>query len=434
MDQQASNKRQSRGKESRPRIDRVLSFDLSDRRILNFWLLEIYCVFIVCLVVVSFDRFTKLPTAAAAAATTAPTPRSNKNIVHQHLIGLPLFPHPGDTSIISSLTKTFLHHSLSSDNATNNVFAGLKGSAALLSMDVWFAVALMANIDALIVVMNFNRRLITRFHYAVTLRMMMLASIFSFGVLLWNLEGANFVSKHPVTSAVMALGGYLLFGRTLDRFETPIPTTTSHDGSVSGFARGSLQQYGEVLSLYDLPWPRVVFSSVVMVGAGFLTLTVPPPWSILAPIFLIFFEFVVFAAFKIGRTPRYVILSFPFLQGVFCIHWGLIPVRSTAMELSMPPWIFLVLCMAGRWLFDLHMWTVLRSRRELQWARRQILPSTRKIMYICAAAFLLEMMGIKVITYVKPITLYLAFLISSAAYPAPISYAIAFVKTKTIRN
>jgi hypothetical protein len=66
-------------------------------------------------------------------------------------------------------------------NSGNNNTAD---SASLFYVDVWFALGLMAAVDAFVIVINFNRSLIHQFHYLISLRMMSLAFIISAAVLL----------------------------------------------------------------------------------------------------------------------------------------------------------------------------------------------------------------------------------------------------------
>ncbi|KJZ74369.1 hypothetical protein HIM_06179 [Hirsutella minnesotensis 3608] len=121
------------------------------------------------------------------------------------------------------------HHLRSTNSSTSllrqtsparNVVTGIERP---LLMDVWFALSLTVAADAFAVVLTFNGALIRRFHYAVSQRMMFLASIFSFFVSRWNSLEPNFIVRYPLISASMGLVCYALFSLALDRFEKTSP-------------------------------------------------------------------------------------------------------------------------------------------------------------------------------------------------------------------
>lgn len=97
-----------------------------------------------------------------------------------------------------------------------------------------------------------------------------------------------------------------------------------------------------------------------------------------------------------------------------------------APSLSIRPWTFLTLLVVGRLLLDLHLRTTFRPRPELQWARREVLVSTRKLLLVCVAMFLLERMGAGVITYIKPIMVVAIFGLNGAGFLAVAAYNVAF--------
>lgn len=106
---------------------------------------------------------------------------------------------------------------------------------------------------------------------------------------------------------------------------------------------------------------------------------------------------------------------------------------SLAPRLTIPPWAFLSLVMVSRLLLDIHLWTIFRLRRELNWARDEVLVSTYKLLGIYSAIFLLDKMGLKVITYIKLVSVPLFFLITTMGYLAPAAYVVAFARTKAVR-
>ncbi|KAK5998792.1 hypothetical protein PT974_01175 [Cladobotryum mycophilum] len=231
------------------------------------------------------------------------------------------------------------------------------------------ALGLIAAIDAFAVVFSFNRILIDRFHYAVSLRMMLLASTISFGVWLWNKDGTNIVSQHPV--------GCLLLG-----------------------------------------------SSFYM--------SIPPQWSSIIPVVHVGFEAIFLSMMKAARTSRYIVLSSAVLQATICAHWGMAPLAK-ALLLTISPLAFLGLMLSGRLLLDIHLGTMFRSSPELQWARKRSLISTHKLVIICAGMLVLEKIGLRVVTYVRLIVVPLFFGLSSAGFLAPAAYVVSFGKIKMVR-
>ena len=124
------------------------------------------------------------------------------------------------------------------------------------------------------------------------------------------------------------------------------------------------------------------------------------------------------------RTPRYVVLSFPLTLTTFSIHWGWKPLVA-APHLSISPSSFIALVLGTRLLVDVHLQSIFRGRRELRWARHEMLLSTKTLFAICALAWFLEHMGFKVITYIKPLTLSLTYIVISVVYPAPAAHIMA---------
>lgn len=139
------------------------------------------------------------------------------------------------------------------------------------------------------------------------------------------------------------------------------------------------------------------------------------------------------SAVKCSRTPRYIILCSPLLQALICFHWGT-SVISSAPRLSMAPESFLVLILIGRFLLDIHLWTIFRKRPELVWARREILLPTYQLFFCCATLYVLERAGLPVITLIKPASVLLFFFLSTTGYLAPASYNLAFGKIKRLRQ
>lgn len=74
-------------------------------------------------------------------------------------------------------------------------------------------------------------------------------------------------------------------------------------------------------------------------------------------------------------------------------------------------------------MLDAHLLTTLCGRRELLWARKEVLMSTRKLAQLCLVMVLLQSTGIKVITYIKPIMFLGYFGMINAGVHAVISYS-----------
>lgn len=130
---------------------------------------------------------------------------------------------------------------------------------------------------------------------------------------------------------------------------------------------------------------------------------------------------------KTWRTPRYSLLTSPIVLSTFCMHWGFTQ-ATTAPHLTIPPFAFVALVLIGRLLLDLHLHTMFRLRADFQWARKNILTSTRTIFIVCIGLLLLEYVGLKLVTYIKPLSVLLAYAASSAGAFSLAAYAIAFKK------
>ncbi|CEJ94838.1 hypothetical protein VHEMI10346 [[Torrubiella] hemipterigena] len=211
--------------------------------------------------------------------------------------------------------------------------------AMLMSVDVWFALGTMASLDAFAIVFNFIRALINRFHYAVSLRMMFLASIAALYVWFWRSGGSTYVSSRLV-ALLLGTAVYFGFGKLLDKCEEPLPIANAacHEGTIQQYRTAG---FGLVLSAI-----------------------VPSTWSSLIPICHAAFEAVFLAAIGASRTPRYIVLSSSVLQSTICLHWGVRPL-STSLSLSVPPCVFVASLLGARLLLDGHLPTVFRHSREL---------------------------------------------------------------------
>jgi hypothetical protein len=124
------------------------------------------------------------------------------------------------------------------------------------------------------------------------------------------------------------------------------------------------------------------------------------------------------------RTPRYISLCSPLFFAVVCVHWGIMPLVKNP-RLSITPSCFLGLVLISRILLDAHLLTVLRSRSELKWARKNVLISTPRLLAMCIIMLFLENWGVKVITYIKPISVLGFFGLGITGYIGAAAYNIA---------
>lgn len=124
----------------------LMSCNITQSGILNFWLLLLGGVLVFFAWIAFFSRQAKL-----------------------------WGPETNSENAFSTVT----HPIRSIDNNINDT-----PPAALLCVDIWFALTLMAGVDAFAIVINFNRSLIHQFHYFISLRMMLLAVIIPAAMLL----------------------------------------------------------------------------------------------------------------------------------------------------------------------------------------------------------------------------------------------------------
>lgn len=160
-------------------------------------------------------------------------------------------------------------------------------SASLSYIDVWFALALMAALDAFAIVINFNRSLIHQFHYFVSLRMMSLAFIASFGFLLL------YDSEHNMPQQLWRPVGVVLLCCALYYASIVVPERLHKLLPARGIcaSRGSLRGFCEQMCAFDLTWWRALMLAGINGAAGFvITTAVPAEWSMLNPVVHITWE------------------------------------------------------------------------------------------------------------------------------------------------
>lgn len=162
-------------------------------------------------------------------------------------------------------------------NGTTRADQGVSG------IDVWFALSIVPAVDAMAVVFTFNGQLIRQFHYAVSQRLLFLASVVS-----WVLT-----SQYPARWIVPGCVACKVFGDLLDRFETPV-ASQSHSA-----CWGTLSAYSQKLRYSESTWTIAVLNSAAITSFGLvLSMLLRPPWTFLVPIAHIFFE-VIFTSVKL---------------------------------------------------------------------------------------------------------------------------------------
>jgi hypothetical protein len=238
----------------------LMSFDTTNYCILKFWLLALGGVAIFFAWLVLFTRCAGiwgLGVALSAPFNTLPTHIENTSTA------------AGPVDMTSSANKKST------------------GSAGLFYVDVWFALALMAAVDAFAIVINFNRSLIHQFHYFISLRMMSLAFVISVAVLLLSGNEHNNAQKsqHPAAVIFLCCVLYMVSIFATEKLHKLLPVRGT------SATRGSLQEFSQQMCLFDLPWRRaLLFAATNGVVGLVLTTLVPTEWSMLNPVVHITWE------------------------------------------------------------------------------------------------------------------------------------------------
>lgn len=153
-----------------------------------------------------------------------------------------------------------------------------------IAVDVWFALAFMPALDAITVVGSCNRPIIDHWHYFVSVRMMALASLASFTILLSG-NSTSYVSQYSGMVCIFAFITYGLIGLCLDQFRAPPPKRSTN------LRNWSLSEYANALSRSRGTWRAAMASTSVTCGLGtVLTALIPSDWSTIIPVITTGFE------------------------------------------------------------------------------------------------------------------------------------------------
>ncbi|KAE8372799.1 hypothetical protein BDV26DRAFT_285665 [Aspergillus bertholletiae] len=374
-----------------PTDDALVLTRLNDRRVLFFWFLQISGIvqFILWLM---------------AAIKVA---------------GIPVSINLQAVMRIHELESSSSNAIISNGALRQNSALPAQGSLKQTSIDVWFALAFAVTVDASAVVFTFNRSLIRKFHNVVSQRLMFLSALLSWAFWSWNQVNMTFTSRHPVLSFALGLAMYILLGFGLDKLEKRAlsPEAISR--------RKTFAEYSKELGQVEISWRRATSLSIIVVGLGlFLSKLIPYPWSAALPVIYILLESVILSVIGARRTPRYAFICSPSFFAVACVHWGVRPLHQSPY-LSVTAESFLGLVLLGRVLLDAHLRTTLRPFPELQWSRQNALISTSKLLAMCLVVLLLDNIGFKVLTFIKPIAVLVFFGLGGAAYMGAAAYHIA---------
>ncbi|KAL3441771.1 hypothetical protein BJX65DRAFT_288043 [Aspergillus insuetus] len=127
---------------------------------------------------------------------------------------------------------------------------------------------------------------------------------------------------------------------------------------------------------------------------------------------------------KLNKTPQYLVLcSTPFFATV-CVHWGVAPL-ATWPHLSLTPSAFIALVLLGRLLSDVQVRITLRQHPGVKWACKEVVMSTRTLLKLFMGVLILEYLGVKAITYIKPIVVLASFGLATVVFLAILAYDIA---------
>ncbi|KAI9927195.1 hypothetical protein ASPWEDRAFT_188323 [Aspergillus wentii DTO 134E9] len=290
-----------------------------------------------------------------------------------------------------------------------------------LCVDIFFALLASTALDSLAVVFSFNRSLIRQYHYFVSLRMAALAIIISIVVYLCP-------GSPPLKSGFIIFTGtsiYAVFIIITDGLHGFFPNRriSIRQGSMLGFTKHMRTGLG------DISWNR----SAILTAMNFflyvsLTKVLPTAWSHLIPVIQLSCE-PIFSLMGAQKTLRYNMLAGCLFQASACFEWGVRQVIASP-KLIVAPSTFLALILVNRLLVDLHLSTIFRHRKDLHWARQEVLTPTRTLAMYTITMLLLQSAGMPIVTYIKPLVVAIVDVIAFLPHAMPACYSIAFEKGK----
>ncbi|KAL3483839.1 hypothetical protein BJX62DRAFT_244514 [Aspergillus germanicus] len=332
------------------------------------------------------------------------------------------------TSILYQLSSIWDHPSLPSDTkstSNNSLKNEYPDFTKDIAVDVWFGLALIPTFDAIAIVGTCNLAIINRWHYFVSIRMMVLAYIVSAIVILSGKPGtSNYICEHPLVVVVIVMAVHGAIGACLDYFRAPPPKRSMN------LREWTMSKYVRALGCSNGTWGAAVRATAVTCGlAPLLTITLSTEWWGVIPLISTGFEAMILRKIRFRRTYQYTVFSAPFFQGGICVHWGLKQIISPP-RLALPPWVFLLLLLASRLILDLHLRTVFRNCPEFQWARANAVLSTRRLVQGVVVLLASEMLQVPVVKWVKPVSVLVIYLAGILAGTLPGACTIAFGQQK----
>ncbi|KAL2829089.1 hypothetical protein BJY01DRAFT_255143 [Aspergillus pseudoustus] len=279
-----------------------------------------------------------------------------------------------------------------------------------IAINVWFGLVLLPTFDATAILTTFNPAIIARWHYFVSIRMMLLAYLASYTVILSGKPRTSaYIHKYPALVFVLGLAIYIALGACLDLCRAPPPRKRQ---GMMNLQKWTVSEYINFLGRPNGIWGTAVVSTVLTCGlAPLLAIILPVEWSSIIPVIAVAFE--------------YTLISAPFFHGSVCIHWGLRQL-STSPELVLPPWIFLLLLVASRVVEDVHLRTLFRDCAEFRWSRRNALLPTRRLVQVAVVVLVLEFLQVPVLRWVKPVAVLVIYLASIVVVTLPVAYNAVF--------
>ncbi|KAL2846375.1 hypothetical protein BJY01DRAFT_247279 [Aspergillus pseudoustus] len=293
-----------------------------------------------------------------------------------------------------------------------------------IAVDVWFALVLLPTFDAITILTTFNSAIIARWHSFISIRMILLAYLASYTVILSGKPRTSaYINKYPVLVFMLGLVIYGALGACLDLCRAPLPRKKH---GIMNLRKWTISEYVNFQGRSNGTWRAAVVSTVLTCGlAPLLAIIVPVEWSSIIPVIAVAFETIILRTPQSRRTWQYTLISAPIFHGGICIHWGLRQMVSSP-ELVLQPWMFLLLLVASRMVEDVHLRTIFGDCAEFQWARRNALLPTRRLVQIAVVVLVLEYMRVPVLRWVKPVAVLVVYLASIVAITLPAAYNVVF--------